>query len=293
MACALTPMQWFPAPAKLNLFLHVTGRREDGYHLLQTVFRLVDWRDEVGIELDPGGSLTRLDAIPGVDPAADLCLRAAQSLRQFAQDEIGRRGESLGARIALIKRLPMGAGLGGGSSDAATVLLVLNRLWKLDLDRSSLSGIALRLGADVPFFLVGQNAIGEGIGERLTPIELPPSWYLILVPPVSVPTARIFNSPRLTRDTKAIKITPFFQGLGRNDLEPVVCAESPEVEAHLAWLRQHAEDARMTGSGSCVFASMRSREEAEAVLRQLPAGMRGVAVRGLDRHPLQDWLKEN
>lgn len=293
MASALTRMEWFPAPAKLNLFLHVLGRRDDGYHLLQTVFRLIDWQDEVGLEADESGQLVRLDAIPGVDPATDLCLRAAQALKHHACEALGLAGSSLGARIALRKRLPMGAGLGGGSSDAATVLMVLNRLWKLQLPADALSAIALRLGADVPFFLFGRNAVGEGVGEALTPIDLPPSWYLILVPPVAVPTARIFNSPRLTRNTKAIKITPFFQGLGRNDLEPVVCAESPEVAAHLAWLRQHAADARMTGSGSCVFASMRSRDEAEAVLRQVPGGMRGQVVRGLDRHPLQDWLKEN
>lgn len=286
-------MEWFPAPAKLNLFLHVLGRRSDGYHLLQTVFQLIDWHDEVGIELDAQGRLERVDRNSGADDSSDLCMRAARLLAAFATEQLGRSGGSLGARIALRKQLPIGAGLGGGSSDAATVLIVLNRLWGLQLGRAALSGVAIQLGADVPFFLCGRNAIGEGIGEMLTPIDLPPSWYLVLIPPVSVPTARIFNHPKLTRDTKAIKILPFFQGLGRNDLEAVVCAESPEVAAHLSWLKKHVADARMTGSGSCVFAPMPDRVEAEAVLVQLPHGMRGRVVQGLDRHPLQDWLKEN
>jgi len=286
-------MEWFPAPAKLNLFLHVLGRRGDGYHLLQTVFQLIDWHDEVGIELDAQGRMERLDRIAGVDESSDLCLRAAKLLAAFATEQLGRSGGSLGARIALRKQLPIGAGLGGGSSDAATVLLVLNRLWGLQLGRAPLTRIAIQLGADVPFFLCGRNAIGEGIGDRLTPIDLLPSWYVVLIPPVSIPTTRIFNSPELTRDTKAIKILPFFQGLGRNDLEEVVCAESPQVAAHLGWLKKHVAGARMTGSGSCVFAPMPSRVEAEAVLEQLPQGMRGRVVQGLDRHPLQDWLKEN
>jgi 4-diphosphocytidyl-2-C-methyl-D-erythritol kinase len=283
-------MDWLAAPAKLNLFLHVVGRRADGYHLLQTVFRLLDWHDEVGIERTAGPAIERLDAPAGVDPESDLCLRAAQRLQAFATNELERPAAQLGARIALRKRLPIGGGLGGGSSDAASVLLGLNRAWGLGLKREVLCRIGLELGADVPFFVFGRSALGEGIGEQLTAIDLPPAWYLVLVPPVGVATAAVFADPALTRNTKALKIPPFFQDLGRNDLEPVVCARSREVAAHLEWLKRRSSNARMTGSGACVFAEFANRDDADVLLKELPDTMRGVVVRGLDRHPQYGWL---
>jgi 4-diphosphocytidyl-2-C-methyl-D-erythritol kinase len=283
-------MDWLAAPAKLNLFLHVIGRRADGYHLLQTVFRLLDWHDEVGVERAEGPAIERLDALAGVDPASDLCLRAAQRLQAFATGELGRRRVQLGARIALRKRLPIGGGLGGGSSDAASVLIGLNRTWGLGLQREALCRIGLELGADVPFFVFGRSALGEGIGERLTALDLPPAWYLVLIPSQGIATGSVFTDPALTRNTKPLKIPPFFQDLGRNDLEPVVCARSRDVAAHLEWLKQRARNARMTGSGACVFAEFSNREDAEVLLNELPDTMRGVVVRGLDRHPQYDWL---
>lgn len=285
-------MQWYPAPGKLNLFLHVLGRRADGYHELQTVFRLIDRTDRVGIALRDDGVLQRLDPLPGVPLEDDLCLRAAARMQALARRHRGSAAARLGADIALEKRLPMGGGLGGGSSDAATVMLVLNRLWNLELDRAALIAEAVQLGADVPLFVFGRNALGEGIGERLRALELPPAWYLVLVPPVSVSTREVFASSALTRDTKPLKITPFFQGLGRNDLEPVVTAQYPEVAAQLDWLRQHRPGARMTGSGACVFAEFDSAAEARALQSRLPASMHGFLAEGLDHHPLYDWAQD-
>ena len=261
-------MTWYPAPAKLNLFLHVLGRREDGYHELQTVFRLIDRCDRVGIAPRKDGKV-RFDGPFGED---NLCVRAAKLLGK-------------GCDLVLEKNIPVGGGLGGGSSDAATTLLVLNRLW--GLKRQDLLQIAVKLGADVPFFLVGRNAIGEGIGERLTPIDLPPAWYLVLVPQVSVSTKETFASA-LTSRGKRLKIPPFLSGQGQNDLEPVVTARYPEVAAQLAWLRQHRPQARMTGSGACVFAEFATEAEARALHTQLPGGMNGFVAQGLERHPLHD-----
>jgi len=290
--CELNAVQWYAAPGKLNLLLHVLGRRSDGYHELQTVFRLIDHADRVGIALRDDGRLRRLDALPGVDPAQDLCLRAAAQMRNVALERGGQTAAHFGADIALDKRLPMGAGLGGGSSDAATVMLVLNRLWNLGLGRAALIAEAARLGADVPFFVFGRNAVGEGVGERLSALELPPAWYLVLVPPVSVSTREVFGSVALTREAKPLKIPPFFQGLGRNDLEPVVTARYPEVAAHLDWLRQHCPGARMTGSGACVYAEFDSAVDARALQSRLPASMHGFLAEGLARHPLYDWSDE-
>ena len=259
---------WYPAPAKLNLFLHVLGRREDGYHELQTVFRLIDRCDRVGIAPRKDGKV-RFDGPFGED---NLCVRAAKLLGK-------------GCDLVLEKNIPVGGGLGGGSSDAATTLLVLNRL--RGLKRKDLLQIAVKLGADVPFFLLGRNAIGEGIGERLTPINLPPAWYLVLVPQVSVSTKETF-ALALTSRGKRLKIPPFLSGQGQNDLEPVVTARYPEVAAQLAWLRQHRPQARMTGSGACVFAEFESESEARALLTQLPGGMNGFVAQGLERHPLHD-----
>jgi len=285
-------MQWYAAPGKLNLLLHVLGRRADGYHELQTVFRLIDRSDRVGIAVREDGVLRRLDALPGVALADDLCLRAAEQLKALACAHPELDAQRLGADIALDKQLPMGAGLGGGSSDAATVLLVLNRLWGLKLARRALMAQAARLGADVPFFVFGRNALGEGVGERLSALTLPPAWYLVLVPPVSVSTREVFAAVALTGDRKPLKITPFFQGLGKNDLEAVVTARYPEVAAYLDWLRQHRPGARMTGSGACVFAAFESVADARALQSVLPASMHGFLAEGLAHHPLHDWAED-
>lgn len=268
----------FAAPAKLNLFLHVTGRRTDGYHLIQTAFRLIDLCDWITIAPRDDGAVQLERALPGVPAEQNLALRAAQALK----DATGVRA---GAAISLDKRIPIGAGLGGGSSDAATTLVALNRLWGTGLSHADLASLAVGLGADVPFFVFGRNAFGEGIGEVLTALDLEPAWYVVLTPQVAVPTGEIFAAPELTRAAKPIKITAFFKGFGRNDLEPVVCARYPEVAKHLAWLRGFG-DARMSGSGSSVFAEFASEAEAQAVVARIPEGMRGFAVRGLDRHPL-------
>jgi 4-diphosphocytidyl-2-C-methyl-D-erythritol kinase len=270
-------MRWYPAPGKLNLFLHVLGKRADGYHELQTVFRLIDRVDRVGIASREDGEI-RFSGVYGDD---NLCVRAARLLKK----ETGTR---LGVSVELEKILPVGSGLGGGSSDAATVLLVLNKLWNLHLERGALLSIGAKLGADVPVFVYGRNAIGEGIGERLTRLDLPSAWYLLLEPQVSVSTKEIFASA-LTGPSKALKIPPFFSGQGRNDLEAVVVARYPEVAAHLKWLKQRCPQARMTGSGACVFAEFKSETEARALHQQLPGQMRGFVARGLDRHPLCEW----
>jgi 4-diphosphocytidyl-2-C-methyl-D-erythritol kinase len=272
-----------PAPAKLNLMLRVVGRRPDGYHLLQTVFRLIDHGDTLTFRLRDDGVIARVNAVPGINPADDLAVRAASLLRQAG----GGRG---GVDIALEKRLPMGGGLGGGSSDAATTLLALNRLWGLDLPRARLLELALDLGADVPVFVFGENAFGEGVGERLQPISLPPAWYVVLMPPVALSTARIFAHPELKRDSKMITIQSFSVDEAGNDLEPLVCREYPEVARHLDWLRQFGR-AMMTGSGACVFAGFESEDAARAVFARLPGTMKGFVARGLERHPLRDWAR--
>jgi len=272
-------MKDFPAPGKLNLFLHVLARRPDGYHELQTVFRLIERADRIRISRRDDGEL-RFTGMSGGD---NLCLRAARLLKQSTACQ-------LGADIALQKRLPVGGGLGGGSSDAATVLLALNRLWNLRLARAALLELGARLGADVPFFVFGRNALGEGIGERLTPLDLAPAWYLVITPQVAVSTKEIFAAA-LTGESKRLKIPPFFPGRGRNDLEAVVTARYPEVAAQLAWLRERSAQARMTGSGACVFAEFANEAEARAIQSQMPRGMDGFVAQGLDRHPLYDWAE--
>ncbi len=271
----------YPAPAKLNLFLHVVGRRADGYHLLQSVFRLIDRADTVHLELRDDGRVMRERDLPGVAEDDDLTVRAAQLLQTCAP-------EGAGVSIRLEKVLPMGGGLGGGSSDAATVLLALNRLWQVNLSREKLQQLALQLGADVPVFVFGQTAIAEGVGEILCPLSVPPAWYVVLMPPVQVPTAAIFAAPELTRNTPALKIARFSAGMGRNDLQSVVVSRYPEVARYLEWLAQFGE-ARMTGSGACVFASFGSEDAAWNVLRQLPDTMQGFVAQGLDMHPLFDY----
>jgi len=275
-------LEWFPAPGKLNLFLHVLGRRADGMHELQTVFRLIDRADRVGVRVRTDGVIGRAQPFPAIAPEDDLCLRAAQLLQSAS-------GCALGAELSLEKVLPIGGGLGGGSSDAATVLLALNRLWRTGCSRAELMALACKLGADVPLFVFGENAIGEGIGERLTALALPPRWYLVLVPRESVATASVFADNALTRNTKALKIPPFFFGLGRNDLEPLVARRHPGIAAHLDWLRARRSEARMTGSGACVFAEFAAEGDARALLAELPQAMQGFVARGLERHPLHGW----
>ena len=328
-----------PAPAKLNLFLHVVGRRPDGYHLLQTLFRFIDLHDTLHFSLREDGAVRRTNAVEGVAEEQDLCVRAARLLQ-------GETGCALGVDIAVEKRIPMGGGLGGGSSDAATTLIALNRLWSLGLSRPRLMELGLRLGADVPVFIFGENAFAEGVGEKLQAYPLADAWYVVLFPPVHVPTAEIFAHPELTRDTVSITMRalakgqlrpvtgrtpshstrrandarqvagydevsrlreqlpgrssrteglrptvserPFEQQL-RNDLQSVVCGLYPEVGRYITWLGNFGK-AMMTGSGACVFAEFASRSQAEAVLRQLPHGMRGVVAQGLARHPLHDWV---
>jgi len=273
----------FPAPAKLNLMLRVTGRRADGYHLLQTVIRFIDYSDTLSFRVREDGTIARANEVTGVPADADLALRAARLLQRTT-------GTRLGAEIALEKRLPIGGGLGGGSSDAATTLLALNHLWRTGLTRERLAALALELGADVPVFVGGENALAEGIGERLTPLELPPAWYLVLVPPAAVPTARIFAHPELKRDSKPIKITAFSAGLVGNDLEPVVCREYPDVGRYLDWLKQ-AAPAWVTGTGACVFAAFPAENAARRVWEQAPGAMRGFVAQGLARHPLRDLAR--
>ncbi len=270
----------YPAPAKLNLFLHVTGRRADGRHLLQTVFRFIDRADTVHLTLRDDGRVVREGDLPDVPEDRDLAVRAARLLQAHAP-----AGAGVGIRVD--KVLPMGGGLGGGSSDAATVLLALNRLWRVNLPRAELQVLGLQLGADVPVFVFGQTAFAEGVGEILRPLTVPAAWYVVLAPPVEVSTAAVFAAPELTRDTSAIRIPPFHTGMGRNDLQPVVVRRFPEVARHLEWLGRFGE-ARMTGSGACVFATFGTEAAARDVFARRPAAMQGFVAQGVDRHPLHD-----
>ncbi len=272
-----------PAPAKINLFLHVVGRRDDGYHLLQTAFRMVDRCDTLRLTPRDDGRVCQATPIAGVPEDTDLCVRAARLLQAHA-------GVTQGVSIALEKCLPMGGGLGGGSSDAATVLWALNELWGVHLPKSELMALGLRLGADVPFFLFGESAFAQGVGEDLQALNLAPAWYLILEPGVSVPTAEIFSKKSLTRDTPATTIAAFPAAdveisFGRNDLEPVACQLYPQVAAALYWLKQH-KSARMSGSGASVFASFATKNEALDVLANVPTSWKAWVAQGLDKHPL-------
>jgi 4-diphosphocytidyl-2-C-methyl-D-erythritol kinase len=269
--------EW-PAPAKLNLFLHVVGRRADGYHLLQTVFRFLDFGDALRCEARADGRIMLAKPLPGVPPEKDLTVRAALALRAAT-------GVGAGVTLHLEKRLPMGGGLGGGSSDAATALMALNRLWRTGLDSARLQQIGLALGADVPVFVHGRAAFAEGVGECFADVLLPPTWYLVLVPAVAVPTPEIFGSPRLRRDTPAIAAGEWRPGFGHNDLEAVACELYPEVARHLDWLRRYG-DARMSGSGACCFVGFGEESAARGAMAALPGDMRGFVAAGLDRHPL-------
>lgn len=273
----------WPAPAKLNLFLHVVGRRADGYHLLQTVFRFIDWSDTLRFTPRRDGEIRLATPIPGVPADSDLTVRAARLLQTTS-------GCRQGATIHLDKRLPMGGGLGGGSSDSATVLLALNHLWQTGLSRPELEKLGLPLGADVPVFIHGRNTFAEGIGEAFTDLDLPAQSYLILHPDAHIPTAAIFAAADLKRDTPIMAPASWRHGQGHNDLESVACRKFPAVAEALAWLRRHAPQAMMTGSGACVFAGFATRHEAESVLAQCPASMRGWLADGLDAHPLAKIL---
>ncbi len=288
-------MRWnwassYPAHAKLNLFLHVTGRRADGYHSLQTLFRFVALDDTLKFVPRSDGQVQLANPIAGVAPETDLTVRAAEALRRAA-------GVQDGVTIHMTKRLPMGGGLGGGSSDAATVLIALNYLWRLGGSQAELQALALPLGADVPVFVFGLSAFAEGVGEKLSPVRLPAAWYLIIHPGVGVPTAGIFTAPDLRRDTPAIDPAAWSealsQGVGANDLEPVAARLYPEVAAVLAWLGQQPETAgraRMTGSGACVFAVFEAETTAHVVLQRLPSVWQGWVTPGLNQHPLHELI---
>jgi 4-diphosphocytidyl-2-C-methyl-D-erythritol kinase len=278
--------QW-PAPAKLNLFLHVTGRRPDGYHELQTLFQLIDLCDTLSIRVTDDGRIERPAGPAGVHPDSDLTVRAARALQAAT-------GCSAGATLRITKRIPMGGGLGGGSSDAATVLLALNHLWRCGLSIDALAGLGLPLGADVPVFIRGFSAWAEGVGERLDAVELPARWYVVIHPGVAVPTRDVFQSPELTRNSPVITIRAFFELAGssgtRNDCEPVVRARYPEVADALSWLGNFAP-ARLTGTGSCIFASFATAIEAERVAARAPDRWRAFVARGLNVSPMHGRLR--
>jgi 4-diphosphocytidyl-2-C-methyl-D-erythritol kinase len=317
-------ISWWPAPAKLNLFLHITGRYADGYHALQTIFQLIDRCDRIGLALREDGRIERRAGLAEVPPEADLSVRAARLLQQ-------RVGSHFGADIHVLKHIPAGGGLGGGSSDAATVLLALNQLWRTGLDLDTLAGVGLSLGADVPVFIRGHSAWGEGRGERLVPVQLPPRWYLVVHPPVTVSTAEVFQAPELTRNSPVITIrglsmdevnagTPAGTnapgavsaaareealaalsvaagGAGTSNVcEPVVRARYPAVAEALDWLSGQLDGqgrpvaARMTGTGSCIFAAFERWQEAERVAARVPDRWSSFVARGLPRSPLHAIL---
>lgn len=276
-----TEFHTYPAPAKLNLMLHVTGRRADGYHLLETVFRFIDLNDQIHIALRDDGQIRLLNPIDGVPAEQDLTVRAARLLQQAS-------GSRLGADLHVDKCIPMGGGLGGGSSDAATVMLALNHLWQTGLDRRQLMQLGLTLGADVPVFLFGHNAFAGGIGEELSTLELPENWYVVVHPQVHVPTAEVFSSPMLTRDSpQSIMRTLESADRRRNDLESVVLRKYPRVKQALDALRQYGP-ALMTGSGSCVFLECGSKAKAREIARQVSENWHSYTVQGLTQHPLLD-----
>jgi 4-diphosphocytidyl-2-C-methyl-D-erythritol kinase len=271
------------APAKLNLMLHVVGRRADGYHELQTVFQLIDLCDRIEIEVRQDGAIIRPEGPAGVPEDQDLVVRAARALKEAT-------GSPLGAEIRVHKRIPMGGGLGGGSSDAATVLVVLNKEWGAGLDFDQISAIGVKLGADVPVFAAGRSSWAEGIGEKLTPVSLgEDSWYLVIFPGVAVPTAAVFQAPELTRNSPPTTMRGFLETGGRNDCEAVVRARFPAVGEALDWLGRHAP-ARLTGTGSCVFAKFSRAAEAERVAARVPDEWRAFVARGLDQSPVMEEL---
>ena len=272
------------APAKVNLFLHVTGQRADGYHLLESLFALIDLADTVTLTLTSDGEITRTNDVAGVPAEDDLAIRAARLLQRASATRAG-------VAIRIDKRIPLGAGLGGGSSDAASVLLGLNRLWGLELSRTELASLCVPLGADVPFFVNGQNAFVRGIGERVQPVSLPRQWLALAMPAAHVSTARIFTCPELTRSTASAKMSVFSESYGRNDLEPVAASRYPQVASALASLARIVPGARMTGSGAAVFAACETPDAARRVVNALPEDIAGRVVATLARHPLMGFAR--
>jgi 4-diphosphocytidyl-2-C-methyl-D-erythritol kinase len=294
---ARTSLHACPAPAKLNLFLHVTGRRPDGYHLLQTVFQLIGRGDTLDFELRSDGLICRTTDVPGVPHEHDLIVRALGLLQAEHQRRHGVAPP--GIDVAIDKQLPMGGGLGGGSSDAATALMVANVLWNSALSQQELMALALPLGADIPFFIFGQTAFAEGVGEALQAVDGPQCWYVVIEPGVAVPTAAIFCAEHLTRDTKPVRIADFSRhlmsrtdsgGFGKNDLQAVASALFPPVAEALEWLGSFG-DARMTGSGACVFCAFSSESEADTVRRQVPLVWQAWIAPALAQHPLRAVLQ--
>ena len=273
----------WPAPAKLNLFLHVTGRRADGYHELQTLFQLIDLCDTIAISVREDGHIERPVGPPEVPGEADLTVRAARALKSAT-------GTRLGATLKVRKRIPVGGGLGGGSSDAATTLLALNEVWGCGLSLNELVSLARPLGADVPVFVQGSSAWAEGVGERLTPVTLPGRWYVVIYPGVAVSTREVFQSPELTRNSPLITLRAFFESGGRNDCEPVVRSRAAPVAEALEWLARFAP-ARLTGTGSCVFSACGSASDAERLAARVPDRWMSFVARGLNTSPVHERLK--
>lgn len=272
---ATSSVYTFPAPAKLNLFLHITGRRADGYHLLQTVFQFLDYSDTLHFQARTDANITVANSATEIAQEDDLVWRAAQLLQQHS-------GSTQGVDIRVEKQIPLGGGLGGGSSNAATTLLALNQLWSLNLPQATLAQLGLQLGADVPVFVHGYAAWAEGVGEILTPIDLPEPWFVVVHPKVWVSTAKVFNALDLPRNQTPICVADFFAGQGGNACEAVVQQAYPAVAAALDWLGQYAT-ARLTGTGACIFAAFNSQREADAVLQQLPVEWTGFVARGMNR----------
>jgi 4-diphosphocytidyl-2-C-methyl-D-erythritol kinase len=296
---ALASLHGCPAPAKLNLFLHVTGRRADGYHLLQSVFQLIDHGDTLDVDLRSDERIVRVNEVPGVPEEQDLIVRALRALQAAYQRRHGKLPPGIAVRI--VKRLPMGGGLGGGSSDAATALMAANYLWQAGFTDAELMAIGLPLGADIPFFLFGETAFAEGVGEALQAVPGPDCWYVVIEPGVSVPTAAIFTAPDLTRNTKPITVADFLGrqagstdavGFGRNDLQDVAVRLFPPVAEAIEWLGNHGA-ARMTGSGACVFSAFSTEQEAERVVQQVPAKWTAWKARSLTKHPMKSLLQIN
>jgi 4-diphosphocytidyl-2-C-methyl-D-erythritol kinase len=295
----VTSLHNCPAPAKLNLFLHVTGRRPDGYHLLQSVFQLIDRADTLHFDLREDGRIVRTTDVPGVPEEQDLIVRA---LRLLAAEYQRRHGRSVpGIDVAVDKILPMGGGLGGGSSDAATALMVANHLWQAGLNKAELMALGLPLGADIPFFIFGETAFAEGVGEALQKVAGPDCWYVVIEPGVSVPTPAIFGAPDLTRNTKPVTIADFSRHLpaqyelgafGKNDLQAVAARLFPPVAQAVEWLGSYG-DARMTGSGACVFCALSSESKADDVLARVPMHWRAWKVKSLTQHPLKSLLQND
>ena len=283
MEDSLNPVWRLPAPAKLNLFLHITGMREDGYHNLQTIFQLLDYSDEVSLSLRDDGLIHRTNGLADVPAEEDLIVRAAQALKDFT-------GTSYGANVGVEKKLPVGGGIGGGSSDAATTLLGLNALWQCGLEKAELLSIAAKLGADVPVFVNGHSAWAEGIGEKLTVLELPELWYLVIHPGVFISTAKLFSSEMLTRDKEILRMRVFPEADTENVFESVVRKTHSEVDKSLKWLDNYST-ARMTGTGSCLFASFDSRQKAESVLKQVPDEWNAFIAKAVNNSPVLEALK--